>query len=652
MANNIVFLVDEYLQQPNPAVTGFANLLAFNLNDNRIKGNSSYISVATGAVSNIVQLTGTVKGLTSSNTIVGQSSIFDLELSPGDRIRVTGFTNNTVVRVHSITGAQTMIVTPRPPVSFSTAANAYIRKLETKAPERFKIGANGHTIALKSLTVAKNLKSVGNTSVGGNLSVVGNANILGSINLGGTSTDSLSITGTFSVSGNSIFRKGITLYSNTRVRATLTPLYVSSTITNLSLDSSNTYQLTGTVKTNSSSNTIIGQGTNFSGELVAGDRVGITAQGTVVRVHSISGAQTMIVTPRPSASITTGANAYIRFTPTTNQTVNLKLSGSLITDTILSSDSNLGYKLNTSSKRQIFSAYGFDFKLDNGILTPINKTRYTNFYTGASVNLTVPAGVTRIFVKMWGAGGGGGSYGGWRQGSSGGAGGFSHGIISVVPAEIIILRVGGRGQARHGASAGWPDGGAASVSAGDNQYSASGGGSSSIYVPSQTAYVMYAGGGGGGGSVNGWSRNSGGAGGGTIGEVAPFNSYNLDGTHSGKGGTQSAGGAGGTGALGNGSAGSLGQGGTYPGGSCYSAGGGGGYYGGGSGGYGTSSMGGGGGGSGRIHSSVIMGQTYTGSHHIPPFFNDPDLDLDTAARYGKGADESNYGGHGLIVLYY
>jgi hypothetical protein len=166
MANNIIFLVDEYLQQPNPAVTGFANLLAFNLNDNRIKGNSSYISVSTGAVSNIVQLTGTVKGLTSSNTIVGQSSIFDLELSPGDRIRVTGFTNNTVVRVHSITGAQTMIVTPRPPVSFSTAANVYIRKLEIKAPERFKIGANGHTIALKSLTVAKNLKVVGNTSIG------------------------------------------------------------------------------------------------------------------------------------------------------------------------------------------------------------------------------------------------------------------------------------------------------------------------------------------------------------------------------------------------------------------------------------------------------------------------------------------------------
>lgn len=166
MANNIVFIVDEYLQQPDPSYT---NLLSFNLNGNRIKGNSSYISVSTGTISNTVQLSGTVKCSTSSNTIVGQSSIFDLELSPGDRIRATGFTNDTVVRVHSITGAQTMIVTPRPPVSLSTAANAYIRKLEIKAPERFKIGANGHTIALKSLTVAKNLKVIGNTSIAGYL---------------------------------------------------------------------------------------------------------------------------------------------------------------------------------------------------------------------------------------------------------------------------------------------------------------------------------------------------------------------------------------------------------------------------------------------------------------------------------------------------
>jgi hypothetical protein len=74
----------------------------------------------------------------------------------------------------------------------------------------------------------------------------------------------------------------------------------------------NAIPLSGTVKTTSSSNTIVGRGTLFKSELAVGDRIGITGQATVVRVHSITTAQTIIVTPRPSASITAGANGYIR----------------------------------------------------------------------------------------------------------------------------------------------------------------------------------------------------------------------------------------------------------------------------------------------------------------------------------------------------
>jgi hypothetical protein len=74
----------------------------------------------------------------------------------------------------------------------------------------------------------------------------------------------------------------------------------------------NTQQITGTVKTTSTSNTIVGQGTFFTTDLSVGDRIGITGQGTVVRVHSIPTAQTIVVTPRPANTITTGANAYIR----------------------------------------------------------------------------------------------------------------------------------------------------------------------------------------------------------------------------------------------------------------------------------------------------------------------------------------------------
>jgi hypothetical protein len=74
----------------------------------------------------------------------------------------------------------------------------------------------------------------------------------------------------------------------------------------------NAIPITGTVKTTSSSNTIIGQGTLFDSQLAVGDRIGITNQTGVVRVHSIFGAQTIVVTPRPSTSITSGANAYVR----------------------------------------------------------------------------------------------------------------------------------------------------------------------------------------------------------------------------------------------------------------------------------------------------------------------------------------------------
>jgi hypothetical protein len=74
----------------------------------------------------------------------------------------------------------------------------------------------------------------------------------------------------------------------------------------------NAIPITGTVKTTTSSNTIVGQGTYFTTELAVGDRIGITNQSTVVRVHSIPTAQTIVVTPRPSGANTTGANAYIR----------------------------------------------------------------------------------------------------------------------------------------------------------------------------------------------------------------------------------------------------------------------------------------------------------------------------------------------------
>ena len=74
----------------------------------------------------------------------------------------------------------------------------------------------------------------------------------------------------------------------------------------------NAVPITGTVKTTTTSNTIVGQGTYFTTELAVGDRIGITDQETVVRVHSIPTAQTIVVTPRPSETNIFGANAYNR----------------------------------------------------------------------------------------------------------------------------------------------------------------------------------------------------------------------------------------------------------------------------------------------------------------------------------------------------
>ena len=375
---------------------------------------------------------------------------------------------------------------------------------------------------------------------------------------------------------------------------------------------------------------------------------------------AITDTQTSLLTCNAPTIVDVSTNA---FTITNNGTATVSTSivptftniimNSTSADAYNSSTGNLGILFNNTTNRQLFNAYGFQFKDDGGIITPTNKTK-VSFYNEAANTWTVPAGVTRIFVKMWGAGGGGGSYGGWRQGAQAGGGGFTHAMFNVVPGEIVQIRPGGRGTDRPGAATAYPDGGGASTGGGDNQYCGNGGGSSSIRIPSisATIYALYAGGGGGGGACNGFAVNNGGAGGGLIGQPGG-RSGNYTTTQYGLGGTQSAGGAGGTGAYTNGAAGTAGQGGTHPNTNCYGGGGGGGYYGGGSGAYNNSnSMGGGGGGSGYVHPSAIFGATYTGSYRTPANSQDSDLQPDNALQYGHGGDESAQGGPGVVVFYY
>ena len=70
-------------------------------------------------------------------------------------------------------------------------------------------------------------------------------------------------------------------------------------------------------------------------------------------------------------------------------------------------------------------------------------------YTGIDQHFTVPAGVTSIKIKAWGAGGGGSSYN--LQNAGGGAGAYVAGNLAVIPATIFSVMVG-EGGACDGAS--------------------------------------------------------------------------------------------------------------------------------------------------------------------------------------------------------
>ena len=206
-------------------------------------------------------------------------------------------------------------------------------------------------------------------------------------------------------------------------------------------------------------------------------------------------------------------------------------------------------------------------------------------YTGGNQTYTVPEGCQMIYVSVLGAGGQNTTNGG---NGTGGYGGSVSGYIYVTPNEALTIAVGGSGGTYAGA--GQPSG----------TGSGGGGGYSAIYNAGGT-YLVVAGGGGGGGYYT-----SGGAGGGSVGAAGGGNN-----TTGGRGGTQTAGGANGTGGGGSGS---YLQGGTA-GGSAFAGGGGGGIYGGGGGypsGSGNGGTGGGGGGSSLVGAVVYASSVQGG----------------------------------------
>lgn len=322
----------------------------------------------------------------------------------------------------------------------------------------------------------------------------------------------------------------------------------------------------------------------------------------------------------------------------------------LRTGKIENTSGTAGIYLNPTSKGLELVANGFNLAFDGVNIVPQGKTRVAFTFSASDQSWTVPAGITNIYVKLWGAGGGGGHYGGWSFGSHGGGGGHTRGIIPVTPGEVLTIRVPRGGYANPGATNA-PFGGGSSTGGGDNQYAAGGGGYCGIFR--STTPLLIAGAGGGGGSRSGaHDMCNGGAGGGLTGRRGETGENTP--AWAGGGGTQSAGGTGGTGTATTGQAGSYLQGGSANG-NVYGGGGGGGYYGGGAGSYQSSTMAGGGGGSGYIHSSVIMGATYSGTGRYAAGVNDSDYPASSISNYssvGFGGTQRQHGGDGFLVIYY
>lgn len=210
-----------------------------------------------------------------------------------------------------------------------------------------------------------------------------------------------------------------------------------------------------------------------------------------------------------------------------------------------------------------------NIKVNGSVLNP----GFSNFQVfNSSGSFTVPAGVTKLMVEVWAAGGGGGGGGGGGYGNYGGTGGGGGGggyvkdIISVNSGDVITVTIGTGGNGGNG-------GGFCPVNCTGTAGNAGTNGGSSTFG------MLTAGGGSGGNGGQGGQNGSFGAGGsgGTGGNApGPFGTtgqFGFNGSANGFGGSSpnggfggnpggdkspGGGGSGGVGQVGNGNAGGNG----------------------------------------------------------------------------------------------
>lgn len=273
--------------------------------------------------------------------------------------------------------------------------------------------------------------------------------------------------------------------------------------------------------------------------------------------------------------------------------------------------------------------------------------------TGAFTDYTAAAaGVVK--VKLWGAGGAGGSTVTGGTAGRGGGGAYIHFDLPVASGDVIRLEVGVRGKAPTadgiGAPGGWPDGGSAGSVTASGYFTGSGGGSTRVYKNGTLIGVAAGGGGGGLFSGGGGGTTTGGPGGYLNGVTLETKSSVAGNTICGTGATQSVGGvsAARTGETASRGTSLQGGNGWADGGNntnTAGGGGGGGYYGGGGGSSVTTGgyMPGGGGGSSWTHASAL--DVYM-RPAIGPFSGDPDGSTTIATGGPIGTGPAFYGAPG------
>ena len=247
-----------------------------------------------------------------------------------------------------------------------------------------------------------------------------------------------------------------------------------------------------------------------------------------------------------------------------NHTTDTVVQSGAFTSNLTGLTTSTTYYLKAYATNSAGTAYGSEISF-----TPTNVL--TLYYTGGAQTWTVPAGITSVTVKVWGAGGMYGCPGGTYGYIGGGSGGYARGTLAVTPGQVLTIVVGGagnRGVTANTYIAGGYNGGGDSyckaLAAAYGPGVGSGGGGTHI-MNSGGAWLIAAGGGGGGaGNVSGWlswaynqspvsisgmnAAGPGGSGGGTsggnssAGGSGSYQSYSVNPTP-GNGGSQSSGGA-------------------------------------------------------------------------------------------------------------